>query len=44
LKREGDAPKGIYVAAMHNYLLIFTDAERCYWLKVWKIPETDSHL
>ncbi len=29
LKREDDAPKGIYVAAMHNYLLIFTDAERC---------------
>lgn len=40
LKREDDAPKGIYVASMHNYLLIFTDAGRCYWLKVWQIPET----
>ncbi len=40
LKREDDAPKGIYVGAMHNYLLIFTDAGRCYWLKVWQIPET----
>lgn len=40
LKREEDAPKGLYVAEMHNYLLIFTNAGRCYWLKVWQIPET----
>lgn len=40
LKREEDSPKGIYVAEMHNYLLIFTNEGRCYWLKVWQIPET----
>lgn len=40
LKREDDAIKGLYVATMHDYLLIFTNLGRCYWLKVWQIPET----
>jgi DNA gyrase subunit A len=39
-KREEDIIKGLYVASMHDYLLIFTNLGRCYWLKVWKIPET----
>jgi DNA gyrase subunit A len=40
LKREDDMPKGLYVASTHDYLLIFTNLGRCYWLKVWQIPET----
>lgn len=40
LKREDDAIKGLYVATAHDYLLIFTNTGRCYWLKVWQIPET----
>jgi DNA gyrase subunit A len=40
LKREEDALKGLYVADTHNYLLIFSNLGRCYWLKVWQIPET----
>lgn len=40
LKKEEDAPKALYIADMHDYLLIFTNAGRCYWLKVWQIPET----
>jgi DNA gyrase subunit A len=40
LKKEDDAIKGLYVASMHDYLLIFTTLGRCYWLKVWQIPET----
>lgn len=40
LKREDDAMKGLYVASTHDYLLIFTNLGRCYWLKVWQIPET----
>jgi DNA gyrase subunit A len=40
LKREDDAIKGLYVASMHDYLLIFTNLGRCYWLKVWQIPES----
>lgn len=40
MKREDDAIKGLYVASAHDYLLIFTNLGRCYWLKVWQIPET----
>lgn len=39
LKRENDAIKGLYIASTHDYLLIFTNLGRCYWLKVWQIPE-----
>jgi DNA gyrase subunit A len=39
IKRETDALKGIYVASTHEYLLIFTNQGRCYWLKVWQLPE-----
>ena len=40
LKKEDDAIKGLYVASTHDYLLIFTNLGRCYWLKVWQIPDT----
>ena len=40
LKRDDDVIKGLYVASTHDYLLIFTNLGRCYWLKVWQIPET----
>jgi DNA gyrase subunit A len=40
LKREDDMIKGLYVASTHDHLLIFTNLGRCYWLKVWQIPET----
>lgn len=40
MKREDDAIKGLYVASTHDYLLIYTNLGRCYWLKVWQIPET----
>jgi DNA gyrase subunit A len=40
LKRESDSIKGLYVAQTHDHLLIFTNLGRCYWLKVWQIPET----
>jgi DNA gyrase subunit A len=39
MKREEDAIKGLYVASTHDTLLIFTNLGRCYWLKVWQIPE-----
>lgn len=38
MKKE-DALKDIYVASTHDYLMIFTNLGRCYWLKVWQIPE-----
>jgi DNA gyrase subunit A len=40
MKREDDTIKGLYVASTHDYLLIFTNLGRCYWLKVWQIPES----
>lgn len=40
IKRENDALKDLYVATTHNHLLIFTNLGRCYWIKVWQIPET----
>lgn len=39
LKKEEDAIKGLYVAAAHDYLLIFTNLGRVYWLKAWQVPE-----
>lgn len=40
LKREEDAIKDLYVASTHDTLMIFTSLGRCYWLKVWQIPES----
>ncbi len=40
MKKEADILKNIYVASTHDYLLIFTTLGRCYWTKVWQIPET----
>lgn len=39
-KRETDSLKNLYVASTHDYLIIFTTLGRCYWIKVWQIPET----
>lgn len=39
-KKEEDAIKSLYVANTHDYLMIFTNLGRCYWLKVWQIPES----
>lgn len=38
-KKESDALKDVYVANTHDNLLVFTNFGRCYWLKVWQIPE-----
>ncbi len=40
MKKEGDSLKDIYVASTHDTLMIFTSFGRCYWLKVWQIPES----
>lgn len=39
IRRETDALKGVYSASTHDHLLIFTNYGRCYWLKVWQLPE-----
>lgn len=37
--RDEDFIEYIYPATMHNYMLFFTQKGRCYWLKVYDIPE-----
>ena len=37
--RDEDFIEHIYPATMHNTLLFFTQKGKCYWLKVYEIPE-----
>ena len=37
--REEDFIEYIYPASMHNYMLFFTQKGKCFWLKVYEIPE-----
>ena len=37
--RDADFIESIYPATMHNTMLFFTAKGRCFWLKVYEIPE-----
>ena len=37
--REGDFTEHLFIAHTHNYLLIFTELGKVYWIKVYEIPE-----
>ena len=37
--RDEDFVEHLFVASTHNYLLLFTEQGRCFWLKVYEIPE-----
>ena len=37
--RDEDFIEHLYVTTMHNTMLFFTEKGRCYWLKVYEIPE-----
>ncbi len=37
--RDEDFVEHLYVASNHNYMLFFTEKGKCYWLKVYNIPE-----
>ncbi len=37
--REEDVVEHLFVANTHAYILIFTDRGKCYWLRVYDIPE-----
>lgn len=41
-KRDEDFVEHVFSATNHNYLLFFTNLGKCYWLKVWEIPEGDK--
>lgn len=40
LKKEADAIKNLLVASTHDYLLVFTQFGRLYWIKAWQIPDS----
>ena len=37
--REEDFVEHLFIANTHSYILFFTDKGKCYWLKVYDIPE-----
>ena len=40
--REEDYIEHLFVASTHHTLLFFTEKGRCYWLKVYEIPEGEK--
>ena len=40
--RDEDFIEYIYPSTNHNYMLFFTEKGRCYWLKVYEIPEMNK--
>jgi DNA gyrase subunit A len=40
--REEDFVENLFVASTHDYILIFTNTGRVYWLKVYEIPELSA--
>ena len=38
--RQGDFVEHVFIATNHQYILFFTNKGRCYWLRVYEIPET----
>jgi len=41
-KREEDFVEHIFMATNHNYLMLFTEQGRCFWLRVFEIPEGEK--
>ena len=37
--KEEDFVEHLFIANTHNYMLFFTDKGKCYWLKVYDIPQ-----
>lgn len=37
--RDEDFVENIYPASMHNYIMLFTQKGKCYWIRVFDIPE-----
>ena len=37
--RDNDFVEHIFVATNHNYMLFFTEAGKCFWMRVYQIPE-----
>ena len=39
MSKEEDFLEHLFIANTHNYMLFFTDKGKCYWLKVYDIPQ-----
>ncbi len=37
--RDEDFVEYLFIASMHNYMLFFTEKGKCFWLRVFEIPE-----
>ncbi|MBK7739349.1 MAG: DNA gyrase subunit A [Saprospiraceae bacterium] len=42
ITRDSDFIEHMFVASNHNYLLLFTEQGRCFWLRVFEIPEASK--
>ncbi len=40
--RDTDYIEHMFVASNHNYLLLFTEQGRCFWIRVYEIPEASK--
>jgi DNA gyrase subunit A len=40
--REDDFVENLFIASTHDYMLIFTNTGRVYWLKVYEIPDVGA--
>ena len=41
--KDEDFVETMFIASAHSYILFFTNTGRCYWLKVYKIPEAGRY-
>jgi len=39
MSKDEDFVEHLFIANTHNYMLFFTDQGKCYWLKVYDIPQ-----
>lgn len=42
--RDEDFVEHLFVATNHNYILLFTQKGRCFWLKTYEIPEGNKQF
>lgn len=41
--RDADFVEHLFIAHTHNYLLLFTEQGKCFWLRVYEIPEASKN-
>ncbi len=41
--KDEDFVEHLFIASNHNYILFFTEQGRCYWLRVYEIPEATKN-